>query len=428
MNWQDSNVAHEPNESDPRVYLAEPVLATSTPAVLAVAPENRANRLTTSETSGGGWLRACVHLCQAVWRFVTTVTHWCFGFVSLIIILSVLATIPIAQFLSLGYLLEAGGRVAKSGKLRQGFIGISQAARVGSVALGVFLTMLPIRILSSYWYSSSLLNGDVAQTRSLRAIVLVLGTLAVFHILWAVFRGGKLRHFAWPAPFLFWRRVREGGMYDVASHRLLEFVQALRLHHYFWLGLRGFIGATIWLFLPITMLAAATTFDDPEAGGFFAFLGGIVLAIVLVYLPFLQLRLSLTDEFRSQFQVSVVRKSFQRAPLAYWFSLLMTLALAVPLYILKAELIPREAAWLPSLFFVTMMFPARLAVGWAMSRSERREDPRHWFFRWTGWAAMLPVVLTYALIVYFTQFTSWHGAASLYEQHAFLVPVPFLGY
>jgi hypothetical protein len=30
------------------------------------------------------------------------------------------------------------------------------------------------------------------------------------------------------------------------------------------------------------------------------------------------------------------------------------------------------------------------------------------------------------VIVYFTQFTSWHGVASLYEQHAFLLPVPFL--
>ena len=40
---------------------------------------------------------------------------------------------------------------------------------------------------------------------------------------------------------------------------------------------------------------------------------------------------------------------------------------------------------------------------------------------------MLPVAIAYAAIVYFTQFTSWHGIASLYEQHAFLVPVPFLG-
>ena len=356
MSLQDSNVAHRSVEDQSRVYLAEAVRTSSTSAdpvankPVKTSPSSslsssgpdvpRTEEVKDSRTA----LQSCIGFCGFVWRCLTAATYWSFGFASLVIILSVLATIPVAQFLSLGYLLEAGGRVARTGKLRNGFFGISQAASVGSVALGVFLTMLPIRILSSYWYSSSLLNGDVIQTRTLRGLVLVFGTLAMFHILWAIFRGGKLRHFAWPAPLRLWRRIREGNMYDEASHKLLEFVQSLRLQHYFWLGLKGFIGATIWLFVPITMLAAATAFDNPEAGGFVAFLGGILLAIVLVYLPFLQMRLPLTNEFRSQFQLSAVRKSFKRAPIAYWFSLLMTLALAVPLYILKAETHPARSS------------------------------------------------------------------------------------
>ena len=32
----------------------------------------------------------------------------------------------------------------------------------------------------------------------------------------------------------------------------------------------------------------------------------------------------------------------------------------------------------------------------------------------------------YVLIVFLAQYTSWGGAASLYEQHAFLLPVPFV--
>jgi hypothetical protein len=40
---------------------------------------------------------------------------------------------------------------------------------------------------------------------------------------------------------------------------------------------------------------------------------------------------------------------------------------------------------------------------------------------------MLPVVGFYLLIVFFSQFTAWRGVWSLYEQHAFLLPVPFLG-
>jgi len=38
----------------------------------------------------------------------------------------------------------------------------------------------------------------------------------------------------------------------------------------------------------------------------------------------------------------------------------------------------------------------------------------------------LPVAALYVLVVFFSQYTAWHGVLSLYEQHAFLVPVPFL--
>lgn len=217
-------------------------------------------------------------------------------------------------------------------------------------------------------------------------------------------------------------------MYNEASFGLIGFFQSLRLRHYFWLGIRGFVGAFVWLLVPITMMVLATKVDDPGFGGLIAFVGGITLGFVLIYLPFLQARLPMTGRFLSQLDVRAVRQQFQRAPIAYWFSLLMTLALAIPLYILKAELIPREAVWLPSLFFITFMLPARLAVGWAISRAEHRSEPRLWISRWLARLGLLPVTFVYALIVYFTQFTSWHGSLSLYEQHAFLVPVPFLGY
>ena len=104
-----------------------------------------------------------------------------------------------------------------------------------------------------------------------------------------------------------------------------------------------------------------------------------------------------------------------------------TLLFALPLYLLKVEIIPREAAWLPSLIFVAFIFPARLLTGWAYARAQRRAAPRHWVFRWGARLAMAAAAIAYAVVVYFTQFTSWYGIASLYEQHAFLLPVPFLG-
>ena len=42
-------------------------------------------------------------------------------------------------------------------------------------------------------------------------------------------------------------------------------------------------------------------------------------------------------------------------------------------------------------------------------------------------ATCLPIAGLYVFIVFFTRYTSWYGVWSLFEQHAFLVPVPFLG-
>ena len=42
-----------------------------------------------------------------------------------------------------------------------------------------------------------------------------------------------------------------------------------------------------------------------------------------------------------------------------------------------------------------------------------------------GRVAIVVTAVFYTLVVFFAQYTSWGGASSLYEQHAFLLPVPF---
>ena len=364
-----------------------------------------------------------------IWTWMARIGECIFGTCSLVIILSVLATVPILQLLSLGYLLEATGRVARSRSVFRGLIGVRFSARLGAAAIGVLVTLLPIRVASSFWYSSLLLNGEHhARTRMMFFVTVALSVLATFHVAWSLFRGGRFWHFLWPAPVQLWRQLRQGGMYLQASENLERMVHGLRLKRFFVLGLQGFLGALLWLCIPITLMAVANKVDPPEFGGFIGFLGGLLLSVVLVYLPFLQARLPITGRWSSQFEIAAVREQFRRAPFAYLISLSVTLLLAVPLYLLKAELIPREAVWLPSLLFVAFMIPARLLVGWAIGRALSHEADRFWISRWTAWLAMIPIVLSYSVIVYFTQFTSWHGSLSLYEQHAFLVPVPFLGY
>ena len=141
----------------------------------------------------------------------------------------------------------------------------------------------------------------------------------------------------------------------------------------------------------------------------------------------MQLNFARTHSIRDGFRWRSVRDQFTRAPIAFWLSLVATLVLAVPLYLLKAELIPREAAWLPSLVFMLSILPTRILTGWAIARAEKRADVRFWLSRWAARLLVLPVAAAYVLIVYLTQYTSWHGVWSLYEQHAFLLPVPFMG-
>lgn len=359
-------------------------------------------------------------------RWTTSSMEWLFGLASLIVGLAILATIPVLQILSLGYLLESSGRIVRSGRLRDGLVGVRAAARMGSLVAGTWLVLFPVRAVSSFYYSSLLINGPQGVTRGWWWALVSLSLLTIAHILWAWFRGGRFRHFLWPAPFQFFRRLQEGDIFQSARDRTFAFLARLRPLHYFQLGFRGFVATLIWLVVPVTLMGMTSRWPEPW-GPLASLVGSLGLATILLYLPFLQTRFAASGQWSDHFSLRRAREDFRRAPIAFWFALLATLALALPLYLLKAELVPREAAWLPSLVFVLFIFPARLLTGWAVGRAERRETNRHWLFRWTSRFAMLPVVFMYVVVVYFTQYVSWYGSWSLYEQHAFLVPVPFLG-
>jgi hypothetical protein len=357
-------------------------------------------------------------------RAIASIADWLFGAVALTIGLAVLSAIPIAQLLSFGYLLEAAGRVARSGRLRSGLVGVRKASRVGSIVIGVYLFLLPLELLSSLANSAQLVDPGGRAARAWKAVLMVATVLVVLHIIGACARGGRVRHFLMPFGNPFWivRRLKRGGAYAEARDAVWAFAESLRLPYYFRLGLLGFIGTMTWLAIPVSLLAAGRWFLP-----ILALPGVILLGIVALPLPYLQARFAAENRFRAIFELRAVRQRYMRAPWAFSFALALTLIAAVPLYLFKIELIPRETVWLPTLLFLGFMYPARIVTGWAYGRSLRREPPRHWFFRWTGRFAMVPVALFYLLIVYFSQYTSWRGVWSLYEQHAFLLPVPFLG-
>jgi hypothetical protein len=352
--------------------------------------------------------------------------EWVFGFFCLIGGLAVLAAVPLLQFLSLGYLLEASGRVARTGRLRDGFPGVRIAARLGGIVLASWLFLLPVRLLADLTYSAEIIDPDGRAAAGWRIGLYVLTAGIVLHIAFACARGGKLRYFLWPFNFI-WVAIDvcRGGYYTRARDAVWDFTMSLRLPYYFWLGLRGFAAAFAWLVIPVTWIALAHA--KAPAAPLVGFLGAVLLGLVLLYLPFLQVRMAATNRFAQAFNVLAVRRDFRKAPWAFAFAFVVTLLFALPLYLLKIEVVPKEAAWLPGLVFIAFIFPARLLTGWAMGRAARRRAPRHWFFRWTGRLPFVPAAAFYVLIVFFTQYTSWHGVWSLYEQHAFLVPVPFFG-
>ena len=388
----------------------------------------------------GLWGAFCDFLETMIWAL-----EWPFGVLTLIVGLAVLAALPLLGFLSLGYLLEAGGRLARTDAerqrllyarkrnwfvrlflggwlaLRESLIGVRKAARVGGIVLGVAIMMLPLRLLSSLYVSAQIIEPDGAAARGWKALLIAMTVGMGLHIALALARGGRLRYFVWPVNVIWLaRRLLRGGYYAEARDAVWDFVTGLRLPYYWWLGFRGFAGGLIWLAIPVSLLALGR--KAPLLG----FVGGVWLAMVLLCLPFLQMRFAAENRFRACFELGAVLSRFGRAPWAFAFALFVTLLFSLPLYLLKIEMVPREAAWLPCLFFIVFIFPARLLTGWACARARRRSTARHWFFRWSGRLVMFPAAAFYVLVVFFTQYTAWWGVWSLYEQHAFLLPVPFL--
>jgi hypothetical protein len=406
---------------EPRGTEIMEVLPAEPPVLLEVVEDRHAESVSTHPYP---WP---IRFALSAWNLLCSVSEWVFGVGILIIGLAVLASLPILQFLSLGYLLEATGRVARSGRIRDGFPGVRKAARVGSIVLGAFLTILPLQMVSSYYVSAQIIEPDGVTARVWKGVLVALSVLAAMHIALACARGGKFRYFAFgPISFainLIWLLLRlwRGGFYTASRDAVWDFAKGLRLPYYFWLGVRGFVGAFAWLAVPISLLALGRFFAP------FGFLGAFLLMAVLVYMPMLQAQFASENRLRAHFDFLRARQAFRRAPWAFAFAFLVTLLFAVPLYLLKIEMVPREVMMLPGVFFIAFMFPARVLTGWAMGRARKRTTPRHWFFRWTGRFAMIPVSVLFVIIVFFSQYLAWGGVWSLYEQHAFLLPVPFVG-
>ena len=164
---------------------------------------------------------------------------WCFGMLSLIGGLAVISVIPIVNLLSLGYLLHASATIARTGRLRDGFIGVRRAGRLGGMVLGIWLVLWPARLLATLRDSAVIVNPERVGGWSVGLwIVTALTCLLIVLVIWLILGAPK--------------------KFTAARDAVWETVAGLRLPELFWLGARGFAGTLLWLLIPVGLLILAS--------------------------------------------------------------------------------------------------------------------------------------------------------------------------
>ncbi len=354
-------------------------------------------------------------------HWLIRITEGVFGTLSLVALLAITVGIPVAQFAALGYLLVSSERVARTGKLRFGLVGLRQASQMGRLGIAVGVSWLILRLLSDYRADAILIDPASQIAQRLSIFQGILFVLLALHLYGACLRGGRLVDFLLPPrPLKLWRTATSAGSWTRQQQFVADYVQSLQLPRLLWLGIVAALGTVVWLLIPVTILLIGREHPLLIAAG------GLLLAPVVCWLPFLQLQFAMTRDWRELFRLREVRGAYRRAPVAMTLALTLLLLLSMPLYVIKIELLPRETVWLPGVFFFAFIWPARILLGWAWGRALRYQEIRHWSVRlfagtW-GWL----LVMLYTVVLFLMQYVAWNGAGELYVQHALLVPLTLI--
>ncbi len=348
-----------------------------------------------------------------------------FGIVSLILLLAVVAAIPIVNFLALGYLLEVEARVARTGRLRDAFLLLDVAPRIGSIVLGVWLWILPLRILGMNRGDAYFIDPGGSSDQTLSFLAPIIALAVAIHICLSLARGGRLSCFFRPIKNYRWirQRLRYDDYMTHATAGVQDFTRRLRLKHHFLLGLKGFAGAFVWLLIP-TILFSASNPEKP-ATVLLSIIGGIMLMVVLSWLPFMQARFAVVGRWRAMFDFRTIRRLYGYAPLAWLSTIAVLYTLSLPLFLPKVYLLPQDAMWTITLIFVVTIYPAKVMTGWALHRAVARREPPWYGWRWLSRWVMVPLLGLYVFLLFFTPYISEHAKGVLFENHALLLPVPF---
>ena len=109
--------------------------------------------------------------------------------VCLVLLLSVVATVPILQFASLGYMLESASRISRGMPLRSCFPGSETARKMVLCGLFLAVSWLPVWLVTDWGYSAELMDPGSTFALGFRVGARVLAVLWVVWSGWALFRG-----------------------------------------------------------------------------------------------------------------------------------------------------------------------------------------------------------------------------------------------
>jgi len=371
--------------------------------------------------------------CPNPWRQPFRAAYWLFelvfGLLSLFAFLAFLAAVPIVNFLALGYMLEAQGRVVRTGLLRSGFPLLPLAPRLGGIAAGIWCWWWVVRLLADAASDAALISPGSRTAEAWRVAVQIVVILVSIHICLAIGRGGRLRYFFWPTPLnglWFWRRWNEGQYWQQAGDSVRSFLGALNIRYHFWLGLRGFIGAFAIVFFPTLVFSVLNDTSKPFQI-ILTLVGGAMLVVVLAWVPFLQAKFSAENRLMAMTSFKDVREQCRKAPIAFLLSTIVLYALSLPLYLFKLFEVPQDMRWMLTPLFIVSIYPAKLLIGWSYSwAGSARKTKRAWLVvRILCGLVRTALLAIYVFLLFFTPTVGAAGKAVLFQHHAILLPWPF---
>ena len=407
------------NDEPPRLPLSVPLPATIEPPVQL----DDAREILPDTTPNEPPIAVRPLWKKLVWHWPASALSATWNLISLTVLLAIVAAIPIVQLISLGYILRAAANLSSGKPWRTALPGVQLAGRIATFAMLAALMWIPVWLITDLSYSVQLLRPDTIQAAAWRGAAFVIAFGWVTWVAWAAMRGGRWWHLLWPKPIQFIQKFWRRSTWSRAADDLWALFERLRCVELWWLGLRAAVGALAWLAIPVSLMIIGLRADQLKIAGLIGLIGAISLTWVMCFLPFLQILMAERNRMAEVFNVREVRRRFRHAPLAMCFSLIALFALAIPLYLLRIEATPDQLTWLPSLFFVGLMFPSKLALGAALGYGARRPKPRHFVLRWSARLLCIAASLTYVGALYIAQFVAWQGIYVMYFQHAVLVPV-----